>query len=117
MLVAYKQTHGGKKDLESGYRFILELGLTILLKTFMSGLVDLVKHLDDGLVLVVGGEGEHGADQTKTRAEEGEGDAHDRPLRSARVRRPLHVGWKLVVLQSVGQAGIARRRRRGWCPP
>ena len=91
--------------------------ITFALDTFMSGLIDLVEHLDDGLVLVVGGEGEHGADQTKTRAEEGEGDAHDRPLRSARVRRPLHVGWKLVVLQSVGQAGIARRRRRGWCPP
>ena len=57
MLVTYKQTHEEKEDLKSGYRFILELGLTILLKTFMSGLIDLVKHLDDGLVLVVRSDG------------------------------------------------------------
>ena len=112
MLVAYKQTQGVKKDLESGYRFILELGLTILLKTFMSGLVDLVKHLDDGLVLVVGGEGEHGADHSDAGAEEGKGDTHDCPLGSAGIRCMLRVGGQLVVLQSVGQAGVSRRRRR-----
>ena len=83
MLVTYKQTHEEKEDLKSGYRFILELGLTILLKTFMSGLIDLVKHLDDGLVLVVRGDREHGTDEAEAGAEEGKGDAHDCPLRSA----------------------------------
>ena len=77
----------------------MEFGLTILLKTFMSGLVDLVKHLDDGLVLVVGGEGEHGADHSDAGAEEGKGDAHDCPLRSAGIRcMLLGVGGQLVVL-------------------
>ena len=72
----------------SGYRFILEHGLAIslLLKTFMSGLIDLVKHLDDGLVLVVGGDGEHGADEAEAGAEEGKGDAHDGPLGSTGIR-------------------------------
>ena len=52
----------------------------------MSGLIDLVKHLDDGLVLVVGGDGEHGADEAEAGAEEGKGDAHDGPLGSTGIR-------------------------------
>ena len=100
---------GEKEDLESRYRFILDS--TILLKTFMSGLIDLVKHLDDGLVLVVRGDGEHGTDQAEAGAEEGKGDAHDCPLRSAGIHCMLRVGGQLVVLQPVGQAGVSRRRR------
>ena len=98
---------GEKEDLESRYRFILDS--TILLKTFMSGLIDLVKHLDDGLVLVVRGDGEHGTDKAEAGAEEGKGDAHDCPLRSAGIHCMLRVGGQLVVLQPVGQAGVSRR--------
>ena len=78
-------THGTRR---AGYKFILEHGLAIslLLKTFMSGLIDLVKHLDDGLVLVVRGDGEHGADEAEAGAEEGKGDAHDGPLGSTGIR-------------------------------
>ena len=71
-----------------------------------------MEHLDDGLVLVVRGDREHGTDEAEAGAEEGKGDAHDCPLRSAGIRCVLRVGGQLVVLQPVRQAGIVRRRGR-----
>ena len=94
------------------YSFILDYDLAVSMpETFVSRLVDLVEHLDDGLVLVVRGDGEHAGDKAEAGAEEGKGNAHDGPLGPTGIGCMLLVGGQLVVLQPVGQAGVARRRR------
>ena len=60
-----------KKVQQLKYSFILDYDLAVSMpETFVSRLVDLVEHLDDGLVLVVRGDGEHPPHQDQAGAEE-----------------------------------------------